>query len=128
MASAIQEIHINNPNLGKRKLFISGIHVGRDMMGTMVDTLILAYVGTALSTLVTNFAYDFSYNYLINSTNIGVEIMQSLAGSLGIVLAVPITALVAVELIYRKPKAEKEAAGQPEQEEKKPAGIAVSEN
>ena len=42
--------------------------------------------------------------YLINSTNIGVEIMQSLAGSLGIVLAVPITALVAVELIYRKPK------------------------
>ncbi|HIW58569.1 MAG TPA: YibE/F family protein [Candidatus Anaerobutyricum avicola] len=128
VASAIQEIHINNPNLGKRKLFISGIHVGRDMMGTMVDTLILAYVGTALSTLVTNFAYDFSYNYLINSTNIGVEIMQSLAGSLGIVLAVPITALVAVELIYRKPKAEKEAAGQPEQEEKKPAGIAVSEN
>lgn len=128
VASAIQEIHINNPNLGKRKLFISGIHVGRDMMGTMVDTLILAYVGTALSTLVTNFAYDFSYNYLINSTNIGVEIMQSLAGSLGIVLAVPITALVAVELIYRKPKAEKEAAGQPEQEEKKPAGIAVLEN
>ena len=128
VASAIQEIHINNPNLGKRKLFISGIHVGRDMMGTMVDTLILAYVGTALSTLVTNYAYDFSYNYLINSTNIGVEIMQSLAGSLGIVLAVPITALVAVELIYRKPKAEKEAAGQPEQEEKKPAGIAVSEN
>ena len=74
------------------------------MMGTMVDTLILAYVGTALATLVTNYAYDLSYNQLINSNNIGIEIMQSLAGSLGIVLAVPITALVAVELIYRKPK------------------------
>lgn len=104
VASTIQEIHQTDPNLGKRKLFMSGIHVGRDMMGTMVDTLILAYVGTALSTLVTNYAYDLSYNQLINSNNIGIEIMQSLAGSLGIVLAVPITALVAVELIYRKPK------------------------
>ena len=128
VASTVQEIYNTDPTLGKRKLFMSGIHVGRDMMGTMVDTLILAYVGTALSTLVTNYAYDLSYNQLINSNNIGIEIMQSLAGSLGIVLAVPITALVAVELIYRKPKAEKEAAGQPEQEEKKPAGIAVSEN
>ena len=123
VASAIQEIHINNPNLGKRKLFISGIHVGRDMMGTMVDTLILAYVGTALSTLVTNFAYDFSYNYLINSTNIGVEIMQSLAGSLGIVLAVPITALVAVELIYRKPKKAGNADGSGGDREDEQMGI-----
>lgn len=107
VASTIQEIHKTDPYLGKRKLFLSGIHVGRDMMGTMVDTLILAYVGTALSTLVTNYAYDLSYNQLINSNNIGIEIMQSLAGSLGIVLAVPITAFVAVELIYRKPKTEK---------------------
>lgn len=130
MASTIQEIHQTDPNLGKRKLFMSGIHVGRDMMGTMVDTLILAYVGTALSTLVTNYAYDLSYNQLINSNNIGIEIMQSLAGSLGIVLAVPITAFVAVELIYRKPKEEKAVAEQmsDSDNESMPEGISVSEN
>lgn len=128
VASTVQEIYNTDPNLGKRKLFMSGIHVGRDMMGTMVDTLILAYVGTALSTLVSNYAYDLSYNQLINSNNIGIEIMQSLAGSLGIVLAVPITALVAVELIYRKPKTEKAVEDQPEQVEKEPEGIPVSEN
>lgn len=130
VASTIQEIHQTDPNLGKRKLFLSGIHVGRDMMGTMVDTLILAYVGTALSTLVTNYAYDLSYNQLINSNNIGIEIMQSLAGSLGIVLAVPITAFVAVELIYRKPKEEKAVAEQmPDGDnESMPEGISVSEN
>lgn len=128
VASTIQEIHQTDPNLGKRKLFMSGIHVGRDMMGTMVDTLILAYVGTALSTLVTNYAYDLSYNQLINSNNIGIEIMQSLAGSLGIVLAVPITAFVAVELIYRKPKMEKAVADHSAQEEKEPEGIPVSEH
>ena len=128
VASAIQEIHETSPNLGKRRLFLSGIHVGRDMMGTMVDTLILAYVGTALSALVTNYAYDFSYNYIINANNIGIEIMQSLAGSLGIVLAVPITAFVAVELIYRKPKTEKAVAAHSAQEEKEPEGIPVSEH
>ncbi|HIZ38320.1 MAG TPA: YibE/F family protein [Candidatus Anaerobutyricum stercoris] len=130
VASAIQEIHDTNPKIRKRQLFVSGIHVGRDMMGTMVDTLILAYVGTALSTLVTNYAYDFSYNYLINSNNIGIEIMQSLAGSLGIVLAVPITAFVAVELIYRKPKEEKAVAEQMSDgdNENMPEGISVSEN
>lgn len=130
VASTIQEIHQTDPNLGKRKLFLSGIHVGRDMMGTMVDTLILAYVGTALSTLVTNYAYDLSYNQLINSNNIGIEIMQSLAGSLGIVLAVPITAFVAVELIYRKPKEEKAVAEQmsDSDNESMPEGISVSEN
>lgn len=98
------------------------------MMGTMVDTLILAYVGTALSALVTNYAYDFSYNYIINANNIGIEIMQSLAGSLGIVLAVPITAFVAVELIYRKPKTEKAVADHSAQEEKESEGIPVSEH
>lgn len=130
VASTIQEIHQTDPNLGKRKLFMSGIHVGRDMMGTMVDTLILAYVGTSLSTLVTNYAYDLSYNQLINSNNIGIEIMQSLAGSLGIVLAVPITAFVAVELIYRKPKEEKAVAEQMSDgdNENMPEGISVSEN
>lgn len=128
VASTVQEIHNTDPHLGKRKLFMSGIHVGRDMMGTMVDTLILAYVGTALSTLVTNYAYDLSYNQLINSNNIGIEIMQSLAGSLGIVLAVPITAFVAVELIYRKPKMEKAVADHSAQEEKEPEGIPVSEH
>lgn len=103
MASAIQEIYEANPEVGRKKLFMSGIHVGRDMMGTMTNTLILAYVGGAITTLIINYAYDLSYNQLLNSYNIGIEIMQGLAGSLGVVLTVPLTAAVAVELIYRKP-------------------------
>ena len=102
IASTLQEIHETDPSLGKRKLFLSGIHVGRDMMGTMVNTLILAYVGGSLSTLMTNYAYNLSYNQLMNSYIIGIEIMQGLAGSLGVVLTVPITAVVAVKLIYKK--------------------------
>ena len=102
MSSAIQEIYEANLEVDKKKLFMSGIHVGRDMMGTMTNTLILAYVGGAMTTLIINYAYDLSYNQLLNSYNMGIEIMQGLAGSLGVVLTVPITAAVAVELIYRK--------------------------
>lgn len=104
ISSTVQEIHETNPALGKKRLFLSGIHVGRDMMGTMVNTLILAYVGGSLSALMTNYAYGLSYNQLMNSYIIGIEIMQGLAGSLGVVLTVPITAAVSVELIDRKNK------------------------
>ncbi len=107
ISSTIQEIYETDPSLGKKRLFLSGIHVGRDMMGTMVNTLILAYVGGSLSALMTNYAYALSYNQLMNSYVIGIEIMQGLAGSLGVVLTVPITAAVSVELIYRKAERDK---------------------
>ena len=102
MSSAIQEIYEANPEVSKKKLFMSGIQVGRDMMGTMTNTLILAYAGGSITTLIINYAYNLSYNQLLNSYNMGIEIMQGLAGSLGVVLTVPITAVVAVELIYHK--------------------------
>lgn len=102
IASTIQEIHETNPTLSREKLFLSGIHVGRDMMGTMTNTLIFAYVGGAITTLITNYAYDLSYRQLANSYIIGIEVMQGLSGSLGVVLTVPITAMIASFLVTRK--------------------------
>lgn len=104
IASTIQEIYEVNNTLSRKKLFFSGINVGRDMMGTMINTLILAYVGGSLSTLITNYAYDLSYNQLANSYTIAIEVMQGLAGSFGVVLTVPITAAVSSFLVSRKYK------------------------
>ena len=101
IASTIQELHERNPLLSSRELFLSGIRVGRDMMGTMTNTLIFAYVGGSLSTLITNYAYDLSFYQLMNSYTIGIEIMQGLSGSLGVVLTVPVTAAVAALLTGR---------------------------
>ena len=72
------------------------------MMGTMTNTLIFAYVGGSLSTLVINYAYDLSYRQLMNSYIIGTEIMQGLSGSLGVVLTVPVTAVIASVLVVRE--------------------------
>lgn len=101
VASTIAEIYGTDSSLTSKQLFVSGIHVGRDMMGTMTNTLILAYVGGALSTLITNYAYDLSYNQLMNSYVMGIEIMQGLSGSMGVVLTVPITAAVASVLVQK---------------------------
>ena len=103
IASTIQEIYETDKTLSMKRLFVSGINVGRDMMGTMTNTLIFAYVGGAMTTLVINYAYDLSYRQLANSSYvIGIEISKRLSGSLGVVLTVPITALIASFLAVRK--------------------------
>ena len=102
ISSTIQEIHETDPSLSGKQLFLSGIHVGRDMMGTMTNTLILAYAGGSVTTLFINYAYKLSANQLLNSYNIGIEIMQGISGSLGIVLTVPVTAFIASFLLKNK--------------------------
>ena len=96
IGSAIGEIHAQNPAISSRDLFRAGIHVGRDMMGTDSNTLILAFAGGSVSMLLLDYAYDLPYLQIINSNNIGIAIMQGLSGSFGIVLAVPITVLLVV--------------------------------
>lgn len=102
ISSAIQEIADKNPALDFKELFCSGIRIGRDMMGTMSNTLILAFAGGSLSTLVVNYAYDLPYLQILNSYAIGIEIMQGLSGSMGVVLTVPFVSLVGAMLSRRK--------------------------
>lgn len=102
ISSTIEELYVNNPSMTRKQLFLSGIHVGKDMMGTMTNTLILAYVGGSLSVLLVNYAYQLTVNQYLNSYNMGIEIMQGIAGSFGVVLTVPITAFAAAYLIGRE--------------------------
>lgn len=78
------------------------MHVARDMMGTDSNTLILAFAGSSVSMLLLDYAYDLPYQQIINSNNIGIAIMQGLAGSFGIVLSVPLTVLICTILYHGK--------------------------
>lgn len=102
IASAISEIHVQTPDMPRRDLFKAGMRVGRDMMGTDSNTLILAFAGGSISMLVLDYAYDLPFQQIINSNNIGIAVMQGLAGSFGIVLSVPVTVLLAVLLYTRQ--------------------------
>lgn len=98
ISSAIDEIYKQNTSLTRKELFKAGMRVGRDMMGTDSNTLILAFAGSSVSTLLLDYAYDLPYQQIINSNNIGIAIMQGLAGSFGIVLSVPLTVLICTVL------------------------------
>lgn len=107
ISSAIDEIYKQNSSLTRKELFKAGMRVGRDMMGTDSNTLILAFAGSSVSTLLLDYAYDLPYQQIINSNNIGIAIMQGLAGSFGIVLSVPLTVLICTILFHRKKTAVK---------------------
>lgn len=101
IASAIDEIKKANRSLGFRELFNAGMNVGRDIMGTMSNTLILAYTGGALPLLLLFLAYDMSYLKIINLDLIATEVVRALTGSIGLIISIPITALVAGLLFNR---------------------------
>lgn len=98
IASSVFEVHITNPKLNRYALYKSGMNVGRDVMGTMTNTLILAYAGSSLSTLMLFYMYQFTYYRLINIDALGIEILQGITGSIGLVLTIPITAWIAASL------------------------------
>lgn len=98
IASSINEIHRANPGLSFQDLVKSGLNVGRDIIGTMANTLILAYTGSALPLMLLVMANDIPYLKFINLDMIATEIIRALSGSIGLFLAVPFTALISAAL------------------------------
>jgi uncharacterized membrane protein len=102
IASSMSEIHRINPEVSPRQLMNSGMNVGRDIMTTMSNTLILAYTGAALPLLLLFMAYETSLIEIMNMDLIATEIVRALSGSIGLVLTIPLTVLVSSLLLTRK--------------------------
>lgn len=115
IASSICEFKKVNNDLTIRELITSGLNVGKDIMGTMINTLILVYIGSALSLVL--LASNAPLIKLLNLNSIAAEISSAVTGSVGIVLCVPITALISGYLIGKsKNKAEVSHAKSEKQE------------
>lgn len=93
VASSIAEVKRVNNKLPRRELFAAGMNVGRDIIGTMTNTLILVFAGGLLNLILLISAYGLTYNQVSNMDLLSIEVIQALAGSIGIVLTVPITAI-----------------------------------
>lgn len=94
ISSSLREIREHSTRAGFKELFASGMKVGKDIVGTMSDTLILAYVGTALP-LILLLAINNNSAFALNQDFIVDEIIRAIAGSLGLMAAIPITAYFA---------------------------------
>ena len=101
IASTINEIHAIDGTKTVKELFVSGMNVGRDIIGTMANTLILVYLGGSLPLLL--LASNIDLQKFFNLNQVVTEIASALIGSCAIVLCVPITAFVASELIKNIP-------------------------
>ena len=99
IASACNELRELNPELSPGALFRSGMNIGRDAMGTMANTLILAFVGSSLNMLILFRAYDYPSLQILNSDMMAIELVQGVAGSIGIVLTVPLVSAVSARLL-----------------------------
>lgn len=101
ISSTLQELHEQNPTMTARQLCRSGMTVGRDMMGTMSNTLILAFAGGSINTIVMFYAYDYEYLQLINLFDMAIEIIQGISASMGVILTVPFVSCIGAWLIVK---------------------------
>jgi uncharacterized membrane protein len=98
-ASAIWEVHGHAPHLGVRELFVSGMRVGRDHLASTVYTIAFAYAGAALPTLILIDLYQQPWDQVLTSGQIAEEIVRTLVGSIGLILAIPVTTLIAALIV-----------------------------
>ncbi|MSS63500.1 YibE/F family protein [Velocimicrobium porci] len=102
ISSALKELTTVNPNLTRKDIWKSGMNIGRDMIGTMTNTLILAFVGSSFLMVIYLWSLELPFYELINSSLIATEIIHGLASSMGIILSVPFTVLVGTCIFYQK--------------------------
>ena len=94
ISSALYEMTEKVEGITFKSLVSSGFEIGRDMMGTMANTLVLAYIGSSVSSVLLLLTYADSAADVFNREMIAYEILQAVAGSLGILLAIPLTTIV----------------------------------
>lgn len=99
ISSTVNEISLSNSDMGVKELFKSGMNVGQDIIGTMSNTLILAYLGGALALVLLSSNIDLQKFFNLNQ--VATEISSALIGSIAIVLCVPITAIISAFLVRK---------------------------
>jgi uncharacterized membrane protein len=98
-ASAVWELHHANPLLGRRRLYGAAMRIGRDHIASTIYTLILAYAGAALPVLLLFTQSDQPLGVVLGGDLVGSDIVRSLTGAIGLLLAVPLTTGVAALVV-----------------------------
>lgn len=102
VSSALAELKAVNPGLGFGELWKSGMNIGRDMVGTMTNTLILAFLGSGFTLIIYLYSLELPANELMSSSYMGLEVVSGIASAIGVVLSVPVTCLLGAALFGRR--------------------------
>jgi uncharacterized membrane protein len=98
-SSAVWELYELAPETSARQLFSSAMRIGRDHIASTVYTIAFAYAGAALPILIIVMLYDRPLGDALTSAELSEEVIRTLVGSVGLVLAIPVTTLIAVLVV-----------------------------
>jgi len=102
VASAVYEIRDANPKIGQRELIRRGMNVGRDIMATMANSLILAYLGLTLPLILAFRVLHTPFSRISNWAFLDVEVLAALAGSIGFIIVIPLTVRITTLLLFKR--------------------------
>ena len=102
IASALGELKTVNPEMKTGALWRSGMNIGRDMVGTMTNTVILAILGSSVILMLYIFSMNLPANQFLSTSFLAIEVVSSVASAIGVILAVPLTTLCAALLYGRQ--------------------------
>ena len=97
-ASSVFELHEADPTLGMSQLFQKAYRIGQDHVASTINTLVMAYTGVALPTLMLFALVHGNYGDLVNVSSVAEEIVRTLAGSLSLIASVPLSTFFAAVL------------------------------
>lgn len=103
VAASMEELHHKRPDMTMKELTLSGIRIGRHVIGTMSTTLLLAYSGGFLTLLMLFMTKNTDFLRIVNLSIVAAEIARTLIGSIGLILAAPLTAIMAGWLYVKAP-------------------------
>lgn len=104
ISSALEEVHTADPSLSAKDLFRSGMNIGRDMVGTMTNTLILAFLGSGFTLIIYLYSLGLSFYQLLPSAYTAIEVISGISSSIGMILAIPLTACISAVLLEKGTK------------------------
>jgi uncharacterized membrane protein len=104
-ASAVWELRAADTGAGRRTLFTQGMRIGRDHIASTVYTIAFAYAGAALPILMLLMVYELPLLQTISTGEFAEEIARTLVGSIGLVLAIPLTTAIAAAVVMTEPAA-----------------------
>ncbi|MHB8062212.1 MAG: YibE/F family protein [Ruminiclostridium sp.] len=110
ISSSMNEIFKNNMLTTKSNLLKSGINIGRDILGTMSNTLLFAFISGFMTLLMWLNTVSYPINDIINSKIIGAEVFQILCSGIGIILIIPTTAILTTMILFKFPERQNKAS------------------
>jgi uncharacterized membrane protein len=102
ISSALYEVHVKNPKLTIKELFISGMNIGKDILGTTTNTLFFAFLGSCMTLFIYFQDYKYTFGTIINSKIFCMEFLRIILSGVSAFLIIPLTAFISSKLLKKE--------------------------